>query len=118
MHEASLALSLLELAQEALERHGLRRALVLHVEVGALAMVDAEALAVAFACAKQGTPCAQAELLLCYRPAQTTCPHCEASVYIHHRLQACPSCGMHDGWLGTGDGLLLKTLEADSMEAD
>jgi hydrogenase nickel incorporation protein HypA/HybF len=113
MHEATLALSLLELVQETLARHNLRRALVLHVEVGALAMVDAEALSVAFASAKQNSCCAQAQLLLHQTPAQTTCPHCEAVVHISHRSQACPACGTYDGWQAVGDSLLLKTLEAD-----
>jgi hydrogenase nickel incorporation protein HypA/HybF len=113
MHEASLAQSLVELAQETLARHGLHRARVLHVEVGALAMVDAEALAVAFASAQQGTPCAEARLLLRQTPAEVACPCCEALVQVHHRGQACPSCGAYDSWLGVGDGLLLKTLEAD-----
>jgi len=113
MHEITLAFNLLELVQETLQRHGLTRALVLHVEVGALARVDAEALATAFECARHNTPCAQAQLLLSQTPAQTSCSHCNALVYIHHRSQACPACGNHDGWPYVGDGLLLKTLEAD-----
>ena len=113
MHEASLALSLVELAQETLGRHGLKRALALHVEMGALAALDADALALAFASAKLGTSCAEAKLHLTEVPACTTCPDCEAPVHIHHRTQACPACGAHNGWQGVGEGLLLKTLEAD-----
>ncbi|MCL2259269.1 MAG: hydrogenase maturation nickel metallochaperone HypA [Proteobacteria bacterium] len=113
MHEASLAFHLVELVQETLARHGLRRALALHVEVGALAMVDPQALALAFASAKQDTPCAQAQLQLTFCPAQTTCPHCQTLVHIQHRTEACPSCGLYDGWPCVGDSLLLKTLEAD-----
>ncbi|MCL2013090.1 MAG: hydrogenase maturation nickel metallochaperone HypA [Cystobacterineae bacterium] len=113
MHEASLAFHLVELANEALARHGLRRALALHVEVGALAMVDAEALAVAFASAKQGTPCAEAQLQLTQTPAQTTCPFCQALVLIQHHGQPCPACNNEQGWPCLGQGLLLKTLEAE-----
>jgi len=113
MHEASLALSLLELVQETLARHGLSRALVVHVEVSTLAMVDAENLATAFACAKPNTCCAEAKLLLTQNPAPCNCTHCETLVYVKHRLQACPACGMYNGWPVTGDTLLLKTLEAD-----
>jgi len=113
MHEASLALSLVELAQETLTRHGLRRVLALHVEMGALAMVDAEALALAFHSAKQNTPCEQAQLLLSHSPALTSCPNCLNLVSIQHHSQPCPNCGLYDGWQQVGDTLLLKTLEAE-----
>jgi hydrogenase nickel incorporation protein HypA/HybF len=113
MHEASLAFNLVELVQETLARHQLQRALVLHVEVGALAMVDAEALALAFASAKQGTSCAEAQLCLSSTPSQTICPACEAPVSVSYRSQPCPACNNLDGWPPSTNGLLLKTLEAE-----
>jgi len=113
MHEASLAISLIELAQTTLERYGLRRALVLQVEMSALSMVDAQALATAFDCAKQGTACAEAKLFVREAPARLVCPQCEAYVCIGHRTQPCPMCAYDSGWNAVGDGFILKTIEAD-----
>jgi hydrogenase nickel incorporation protein HypA/HybF len=64
VHETKLCLSLLRLAEEAMERERGERILALRVEVGALSGVVPEALAAAFPVCAAGTRADGAELLI------------------------------------------------------
>ena len=55
MHELSIALSIIEIAEEELARHGGERVRAIHVQVGPLAGVAKEALLFSFGLACEGT---------------------------------------------------------------
>lgn len=58
MHELSLAMGLIEAIEEECERRGGLRVRGVHLRVGALSGVDANALTFAYTCAVEGTPLA------------------------------------------------------------
>ena len=55
MHELSIALNILELAEKELTRHGAERVRAIHVRVGPLAGVAKEALLFSYGLACEGT---------------------------------------------------------------
>jgi hydrogenase nickel incorporation protein HypA/HybF len=93
MHELSIALSILDVAGEEAARHGGRVAAV-HLRLGALSGVVREALASAFELAREGTPLADAELVVEEVPIATYCRACGVEVLPPSMLELlCPSCG-------------------------
>jgi len=56
MHELSIALNIVEIAEEELTRHGGERVRAIHLQLGPLAGVAREALLFSFGLACEGTP--------------------------------------------------------------
>jgi hydrogenase nickel incorporation protein HypA/HybF len=77
MHELSIALSLLDLvAEEAARREC--RVTSIHLRLGAMSGVVREALLSAYELAREGTPSADAELVVEDVPLMVSCPICGA----------------------------------------
>ncbi len=55
MHELSVALNIVEIAEEELARHGGERVRAVHLQIGSLSGVAAEALRFSFSLACEGT---------------------------------------------------------------
>lgn len=94
MHELSIALSLLDVAAEAAARLGHPSVAAIHVRVGPLSGVVADALVSAYELAREGTPFAATRLEVEAVPVVVHCPACDAE-RTPTALQdlRCPSCG-------------------------
>ncbi|HWE39178.1 MAG TPA: hydrogenase maturation nickel metallochaperone HypA [Isosphaeraceae bacterium] len=93
MHELSIALSILDLAEEEAGRHDGRVAAV-HLRLGALSGVVREALVSAFELAREGTPLAVADLVVEEVPIASYCPSCAVEVVPPTIWELrCPACG-------------------------
>jgi hydrogenase nickel incorporation protein HypA/HybF len=115
MHELSIALSLLEVAEEEAGRHGGARVRALHLKLGALSGVVKEALAGAYELARAGSPCAEAELVIEEVPAVAYCPACAAERTLEALpLLCCPVCGAPTPQVLRGRDLELVALEIES----
>lgn len=114
MHELSIAMSLIDLAADALSKHGRGRVSVLHLKLGPLAGVDATALKSAFELAREGSPLQGAELDIEQVPIAIRCPTCgvERPVESPHML-CCATCGSTDGKVLHGDEMQLTSLEIE-----
>jgi len=64
MHELSIAVNIVEIAEEELARHGGERILAVHVQLGRLAGVAKEALMFSFSLACEGTVAERARLVI------------------------------------------------------
>ncbi len=111
MHEASVALSLIEVVCEVLEEHGAQRAISLTVRLGEWASVVPEALEAAFPACAQGTPLEGAALHIQRVPGVGECPtHGPIPLNVLRGLR-CPECGQPTPRLLQGDELELEELE-------
>jgi hydrogenase nickel incorporation protein HypA/HybF len=63
MHELSIAMSILDIAQEEAERHGNRQVEAIHLRIGAMSGIVKEALLSAYELAAEQTPFAQSKLV-------------------------------------------------------
>jgi hydrogenase nickel incorporation protein HypA/HybF len=77
MHELSIALSILDLAAEEAELHG-GCVCAIRLRLGPLSGVVKEALLSAYELAREGTPLAEAELIIEDAPLTAYCPTCDA----------------------------------------
>ena len=114
MHELSIALSLVDLAQEEAERHGGRVSAV-HVRLGALSGVVKEALLSSYEMACAETPLEGSTLVIEEVPVVVFCPECRALRTLS-RLQAfaCAECGTPAPDIRQGKELELVALEVES----
>jgi hydrogenase nickel incorporation protein HypA/HybF len=112
MHEYSLIQSLLSRVGDEARRRGARAVRAVGIRVGDLSGVEPELLAGAFELARQGTPCAAAELRVTRVPAVWTCPRCRKA-FAPGEVLRCAPC---DRPAQLSDGADALTLDSMEME--
>lgn len=116
MHEMSVAMSLIELAQEAAASRGCTRLERVRVEYGALAGIMPEALELCFEVVTRGTPHEGARLELVCLPLRLRCVFC-GTVFggegQEARFTPCPGCGEVVGHV-VEQGKELRLLEVEA----
>jgi len=111
MHELSIAMSIVEAAQEEAERRGLQVSAV-HLRLGALAGVVKDALLFSYEMACLDTPLQGSRLIVEEIPVAVFCPRCQARQTLSSvQSLACPECGGP-----TNDILQGKELEVFALE--
>ena len=113
VHEFSLVVSMLDVAEAAARKEGAERIEAIHLEIGALAGVVPEALTFAFAGAREGTMAAHARLEVTYLPAIAYCATCQAEFELDNRfgIAMCPVCDTPSADLRQGRELHVSHLE-------
>ena len=111
MHEASIALNLIEAVEKRLKSLPPPRVAVIHVRVGELAGVSTEALDCAFQCLSAGTPLAGSRLVFEPVPLTMACEACGRTSRVEDLVFRCPACGSEKTRISTGRELEVRTLE-------
>ena len=93
MHELSLAAGILQMVEQAAARENFRRVSRLHLEEGALAGVEPQALRFALGALAPGTCLEGAEIAIAQPAGTARCGGCDCDVEISSRLDPCPRCG-------------------------
>ncbi len=111
MHEISIAMSIVELAEEESERQGGLRIATVHLRMGLLSGVVKEALLFSYGVACQGTPLAGSRLIVEEVPVVVYCPACDA----RHPVRAsewfiCSECGAPASEIVQGKELEIVSL--------
>lgn len=120
MHELGIAVSLVDAACEQLRRLGPEvRVRALHLRVGPLAGVVAEALRFSFDVAAAGTEIAGARLDITAVPLVAWCDRCRAErAIVTAEGLRCPACGAPTPRIVTGRELEFSALEVDDGGAN
>ena len=112
MHELSIALSLVQLAQDAALQAGAVQVKRVQIEVGAMSGVVPEALELSFTIATRETLLEGAELKITCVPVVIFCAPCGQEVEPTSSVSiCCPSCGTPSGDIRRGQELDLVSLE-------
>ncbi len=112
MHELSIALSLVHLAQDAALQAGAVQVKRVQIEVGAMSGVVPEALELGFTIASRETILEGAELRVMFIPVVIFCAPCGQEVAPTSSLSiCCPSCGTPSDDIRRGQELDLVSLE-------
>jgi len=113
MHELSIALGIVEAAQEEADRLHARVSAV-HLRVGALSGVVPEALLASYEMACADTPLAGSRLVIEKVPVIVYCPTCETPRELDSiQLFCCSECGTPTGDVRQGKELDLVALEVE-----
>ena len=112
MHELSIALSIVEMAQEEAERHGKAQILAVHLRLGQLSGVAKEALLSSYDMACESTPLEGSQLVIEEIPVEVFCPKCQVARRVRSiQWFCCPKC-----FTPTPDVLRGKELEVVALE--
>ena len=111
MHELSIAMSIVELAEEEAQRRGVQITAV-HLKLGALSGVVKDALLSCYEMACEGTPLQGSRLVVEDVPAVIFCPSCKAEHPLGSiQLFCCPECGTPAAGVTQGKELEVVALE-------
>ena len=112
MHELSIALSIMEMAEEESERRGGAHVQAVHLRIGLLSGVVKEALLSSYEMACQCTPLEGSQLLIEEIPVEVFCPKCQAPRLVQSiQWFACPECGTPTPTVVRGRELEVIALE-------
>lgn len=112
MHEMTIAVGLIELAEEQARGAGAGRINSLEVEIGALAGVEIEALTFCYESARKGTLCDGARLDVIALAGRGRCGACGKECAADFWVAFCPDCGVGLEIL-QGRELRLRSLNVD-----
>jgi hydrogenase nickel incorporation protein HypA/HybF len=111
MHEYSIVSSLVErVSAEARARNAIA-VLRLTVTIGAAAGVEPDLLAKAYDLFREGTICADAELLVLNSEERWVCSGCERPI-ARGEILSCPRCG-RPARMVSGDEIVLEQIEME-----
>lgn len=114
MHELSIALSILEMAEEEAARQG-GKVIAIHLRLGPLSGVVEEALQSAYELARGPTSLADTELVIEEVPLVTYCTACAAERAPPSPSELrCPDCGAPTPTVVRGRELEVAALEIES----
>lgn len=112
MHELSIAMSIVEMAEEECATRGNVRIQAVHLRLGLLSGVVKEALLSSYEMACAATPLEGSQLLIEEVPVEVFCTRCQARKQVTSiQWMACPECGMP-----TPDVVQGKELEVVALE--
>jgi hydrogenase nickel incorporation protein HypA/HybF len=118
MHELSIAIGIIDVAEEEAERR--QAALIaIHVKIGALSGVVPRALVSAYELAREGTAAANCELVIEETPVVIHCPACGVDVpVVSVQLLECSLCGKSSGDVVSGRELEVTAVELEYDHAN
>lgn len=111
MHELSIAMSIVDIAQEEAERRDVKVDAV-HLELGPLSGVVAEALLFSYGMACVGTRLEGSRLVIKEVPIEVYCPACKVRrILTSMQWFRCPECGTPTADVLRGKELAITALE-------
>lgn len=113
MHELSIAMGIVDAAQEEAQKRAVRVSAV-HLRLGALSGVVKDALLFSYEVACQDTPLEGSRLIVEDVPVIVFCPRCnERRTLLSVQLFTCPECGTPTGNIVQGKELEVFALEIE-----
>lgn len=118
MHELSIAMSIVEFAEEQSELRGVR-VVAVHLQLGLLAGVVKDALLSSYEMACEGTPLAGSRLIVEEVPGMVYCPSCASPRPVRSpEWFCCCECGSVASKILQGKELEVVSLEVESEPDD
>ena len=111
MHELSLCEQVLELIQQQARSQHFQQVKTVHLEIGKLSCVEAEAMRFCFDSVVAGSLAEGALLEIDQTEATAWCPACEQLSRVEQRYEACPCCGHVPLDIRAGEQMRIKYLE-------
>jgi hydrogenase nickel incorporation protein HypA/HybF len=114
MHELSIAMSIVEMAQEEAERRGGVQVSAVHLKLGILSGVVKEALLSSYEMACADTPLQGSRLLVEEAPVIVFCPRCQMQRALSSiQLFCCAECGTPTSEIVQGKEIEVVALEIE-----
>jgi hydrogenase nickel incorporation protein HypA/HybF len=117
MHELSIAMSIVEMAEEESGRHGQAQVLAVHLRLGQLSGVVKEALLSCYEMACESTALEGSQLRIEEVPVEVFCPKCNGPRVVPSiQWFCCPECGTPTPTVLHGKEMEVVALEIQALE--
>jgi hydrogenase nickel incorporation protein HypA/HybF len=113
MHELSIALSIVDLAEEEARKANAVTISKVEVEIGTMAGIDTNALLFAWDSVVQGTMAQQSALVIHTIDAEAHCLECGKDFPAEHFFVQCPHCSSYRYQITKGKELRISSLMVD-----
>ena len=111
MHELSIAMSIIEIAEEHARRENATVITEIELDIGSQSGVVLEALDFAMQAAVRGTMLEEARVKVNAIPARATCTRCQHTFFTSDLFSPCPKCGNPYSEVIQGRELKVKSLK-------
>ncbi len=113
MHEFSIALNIVEIAEESAKKENCRKIISVKLEVGTLSGIVFEALETALEFAVKKTMLDGAQIEIMKTDAEAECENCRRRFPVNAHFEACPSCNNYKHRLLRGGEIKVISIEAE-----
>ena len=110
MHELSIVMGIVDLAQETVEKHGASSVESINLEIGELAGIDWPALKFAWTSATRNTVLANAECNIIKVEGEAECTACHSKFHMKTLYDQCPHCSEYFAEITSGKELRIKSI--------
>ncbi|MFN7115306.1 MAG: hydrogenase maturation nickel metallochaperone HypA [Saprospiraceae bacterium] len=110
MHELSIVLSIIDIAEEAARQAGAHNVERIELEIGQLAGVQVDALEFAWDAAVKNTILQKAERLIHHVNGKARCTTCGTEFLMQQLYDACPKCNAYFSEILQGQELRVKAI--------
>ena len=110
MHEFSLAIEVINLAQREAAKSNAREIQEITIEVGDLSGVEADAFGSALDLLVKDSILNQANVKIIRTPGKGKCTSCNLEFEMNHRMAACPQCRCFPSQINGGDEFRVVSL--------
>ncbi|NOX47245.1 MAG: hydrogenase maturation nickel metallochaperone HypA [Chlorobi bacterium] len=113
MHELSIAVNIVEIAEESTLKEGATIVNEIELEIGNMSGVVLEAMELALESAVKGTMLEKAKVKITTIPGKAKCSDCGAEFEIEELYAPCPECGNPFADIIQGKELKVKSLKVE-----
>jgi hydrogenase nickel incorporation protein HypA/HybF len=110
MHEFSMAIEVINLAQREAEKNGAHTIQEISIEVGELSGVEADAFETALELLMKDSILDNARVCILRTPGKGQCVSCGHEFEMHHRMATCPGCRCFPSCISGGDEFRVVSL--------
>jgi len=118
MHELSIAINIINLAEEAARMADAKSIHMIELEIGEFGGIDLDALEFAMDVSVKGTMLAKAKRKYTSVAGVAKCHDCNKEFSIETHFEACPACKSTRYDIIKGKELLIRSLEIDTLSAN
>lgn len=116
MHEFSIALSIIEIAEKEATKQDAQIVSEMVLDIGTMAGIEFHALDFAMQSAVKGTMLENSIITVNKIPAKARCNHCKLEFDIESSFDPCPECGSFYHEILTGKELKVRSLVLETKD--
>lgn len=113
MHELSIALGIVKIAEEESRKAEAKKVLAIELEIGSMSGIEREALEFAWPVAVKDTVLQDADRQIDWIEARARCAECHHEFDVENSFDTCPKCNSYFKDIFKGKELRVKSLEIE-----
>lgn len=114
MHELSIALGIVKIAEEESRKAAARKVVSIELEIGSMAGIELDALEFAWPVAVKDTVLQDATREIDWIEAKARCAECQTEFDVENSYDTCPQCNSYFKDIYKGKELRVKSLEVEN----